>query len=309
MVQLIQSHLKEMFSIIYTPTEGDAIQNYSSLFRNPSGCFLNIFNQHQIHDSMARCGSPTDIDYIVVTDGEAVCEAPYFQALECELTWYLLQILGIGDQGTYICPRVGFSYANTGVGSILISVAKLVLATLCAGIHPNRTLPVVLDCGTDVGSVSYILRHLFWLVPERWTPRGWVISGSEGSSRPGWSLRPICGQVCRCSSIMFPWRFYSFVSNFFLHEQYMIYQWSGLVIRRNLMTARNQPEETRSTWLSPLGGLAYAIVDDATDFVLIGSVVKILEWVMPREFSTNIALKFHASMTIFKARAVLHWLP
>jgi malate dehydrogenase (oxaloacetate-decarboxylating) len=41
---------------------------------------------------------------------------------------------GIGDQG---------------VGGILISVAKLVLTTLCAGIHPNRTLPVVLDCGTD----------------------------------------------------------------------------------------------------------------------------------------------------------------
>src|ERR1700709_2382959 len=44
------------------------------------------------------------------------------------------EILGIGDQG---------------VGGILISVAKLVLTTLCAGIHPNRTLPVVLDCGTD----------------------------------------------------------------------------------------------------------------------------------------------------------------
>lgn len=28
-------------------------------------------------------------------------------------------------------------------------MAKLVLTTLCAGIHPNRTLPVVLDCGTD----------------------------------------------------------------------------------------------------------------------------------------------------------------
>ena len=37
-----------------------------------------------------------------------------------------------------------------GVGGILISVAKLVLTTLCAGIHPSRTLPVVLDCGTDV---------------------------------------------------------------------------------------------------------------------------------------------------------------
>lgn len=28
-------------------------------------------------------------------------------------------------------------------------MAKLTLTTLCAGIHPNRTLPVVLDCGTD----------------------------------------------------------------------------------------------------------------------------------------------------------------
>lgn len=44
------------------------------------------------------------------------------------------EILGIGDQGC---------------GGILISVAKLVLTTLCAGIHPNRVLPVVLDCGTD----------------------------------------------------------------------------------------------------------------------------------------------------------------
>jgi malate dehydrogenase (oxaloacetate-decarboxylating) len=44
------------------------------------------------------------------------------------------EILGIGDQG---------------VGGVLISIAKLVLTTLCAGIQPNRTLPVVLDCGTD----------------------------------------------------------------------------------------------------------------------------------------------------------------
>lgn len=44
------------------------------------------------------------------------------------------EILGIGDQGA---------------GGILISSAKLTLTTLCAGIHPNRTLPVVLDCGTD----------------------------------------------------------------------------------------------------------------------------------------------------------------
>jgi malate dehydrogenase (oxaloacetate-decarboxylating) len=104
-----------MFSIIYTPTEGDAIQNYSSLFRRPEGCFLNIEDMDRVEDNINQWGNPEDIDVIVVSDGE--------------------QILGIGDQG---------------VGAILISIAKLVIYTLCAGIHPSRTLPVVLDCGTNV---------------------------------------------------------------------------------------------------------------------------------------------------------------
>ncbi|KAK1726413.1 malic enzyme [Colletotrichum acutatum] len=112
--RLLQEHLPEMFSIVYTPTEGDAIQNFSRLFRRPDGCFLNINDIDRVYHDLAQWGRPEDIDYIVVTDGE--------------------EILGIGDQG---------------VGGVLISVAKLVLTTLCAGVHPNRTLPVVLDCGTD----------------------------------------------------------------------------------------------------------------------------------------------------------------
>ncbi|KAF7528079.1 hypothetical protein PCG10_001366 [Penicillium crustosum] len=112
--KLVQTHLKEMFSVIYTPTEGDAIQNYSRLFRKPEGCFLNINDQDHFDEYLAEFGTEEDVDYIVVSDGE--------------------EILGIGDQG---------------VGAILISVAKLVITTLCAGIHPSRQLPVVLDCGTD----------------------------------------------------------------------------------------------------------------------------------------------------------------
>ncbi|RDW76067.1 putative NAD-dependent malic enzyme [Coleophoma crateriformis] len=112
--RLIQDHLKEMFSIIYTPTEGEAIQRFSQLFRRPEGCFLNIEDVDRVYHDLSQWGTAEDIDYIVVTDGE--------------------EILGIGDQG---------------VGGILISVAKLVLTTLCAGIHPNRTLAVVLDCGTN----------------------------------------------------------------------------------------------------------------------------------------------------------------
>ncbi|KAJ9666325.1 NAD-dependent malic enzyme, mitochondrial [Coniosporium apollinis] len=112
--KLIEEHLKEMFSVIYTPTEGEAIANYSRLFRRPEGCFLNIEDQDRVDDNIAQWGNSEDIDLIVVSDGE--------------------QILGIGDQG---------------VGGILISVAKLTIYTLCAGIHPSRTLPVVLDCGTN----------------------------------------------------------------------------------------------------------------------------------------------------------------
>ncbi|KAL2186720.1 hypothetical protein L209DRAFT_755472 [Thermothelomyces heterothallicus CBS 203.75] len=103
-----------MFSIVYTPTEGDAIQNYSRLFRRPQGLFLNIHDVGRVRHDLSLWGTADDIDYIVVTDGE--------------------EILGIGDQGC---------------GGILISIAKLVLMTLCGGIHPNRVLPVVLDCGTD----------------------------------------------------------------------------------------------------------------------------------------------------------------
>ncbi|KAF3199124.1 NAD-dependent malic enzyme, mitochondrial [Orbilia oligospora] len=112
--RLILDHLKEMFSIIYTPTEGDAIEQYSHLFRRPEGCFLDVEHIDTVDEVVGQWAHPDDIDYIVVTDGE--------------------EILGIGDQG---------------VGAIGISTAKLALMTLCAGIHPNRTLGVVLDCGTD----------------------------------------------------------------------------------------------------------------------------------------------------------------
>lgn len=64
--------MKEMFSIIYTPTEGDAVQNFSRLFRKPEGCFLNIDDQDRIEDNLSQWGDPKDIDYIVVTDGEEV---------------------------------------------------------------------------------------------------------------------------------------------------------------------------------------------------------------------------------------------
>jgi malate dehydrogenase (oxaloacetate-decarboxylating) len=124
-----------MFSIIYTPTEGDAIQNYSRLFRRAEGCFLNINDVDRVYEDLAQWGQPEDMDYIVVTGAYFVSVS--MSSRKMFNNKRLLdgeEILGIGDQG---------------VGGVLISVAKLVLTTLCAGIHPQRTLAVVLDCGTD----------------------------------------------------------------------------------------------------------------------------------------------------------------
>lgn len=112
--ELVRNHIREMLPIIYTPTEGDAIAAYSHRFRKPEGCFLDIEHPDSIDERLALYGEDKDIDYIVVSDGEG--------------------ILGIGDQG---------------VGGIRISIAKLGLMTLCAGIHPGRVLPVVLDVGTN----------------------------------------------------------------------------------------------------------------------------------------------------------------
>ncbi len=138
-----------MFSIIYTPTEGDAIQNFSKVFRKPEGCFLNVFDQDRVEDNLAQWGDSEDIDYIVVTDGEEV--SPHSSdRIDSERTE--------GDRYLELVTKVRIDITASwhlligwiGVGGILISVAKLVLTTLCAGIHPSRTLPVVLDCGTDV---------------------------------------------------------------------------------------------------------------------------------------------------------------
>lgn len=61
-----------MFSIIYTPTEGEAIANYSRIFRRPGGCFLNIEDIDRVDTDIAQWGEPDDIDIIVVSDGEQV---------------------------------------------------------------------------------------------------------------------------------------------------------------------------------------------------------------------------------------------
>ncbi|MGW9529429.1 NAD-dependent malic enzyme [Paenibacillus terrae] len=113
--RLLTDHLSEMLPIVYTPTVGQAIQEYSHEYHRPGGVYLSINNVDGIAQAFANTQlSADDVDLIVVTDSES--------------------ILGIGDWG---------------VGGINIAIGKLAVYTAAAGINPGRVLPVVLDVGTN----------------------------------------------------------------------------------------------------------------------------------------------------------------
>ncbi len=113
--RLLTSHLSEMLPIVYTPTVGQAIQQYSHEYRRPRGVYLSVDHPELIETSLRAAGlEDGDVDLIVATDAGA--------------------ILGIGDWG---------------VGGIHIAVGKLAVYTAAGGINPNRALPVMLDVGTD----------------------------------------------------------------------------------------------------------------------------------------------------------------
>ncbi|KAI8980576.1 hypothetical protein BD414DRAFT_492622 [Trametes punicea] len=111
---IVSRHLKELIPIIYTPTEAEAISNYSHLFRRSEGLYLTYPSQDDMEEDFLEQTKGRQIDLIVCSDAE--------------------QILGIGDQG---------------VGGIGISTAKSAIYTLLAGVDPAKSLSVVLDVGTD----------------------------------------------------------------------------------------------------------------------------------------------------------------
>tara|TARA_R110002126_G_scaffold160458_8_gene308101 strand:+ start:2439 stop:4133 length:1695 start_codon:yes stop_codon:yes gene_type:complete len=111
--RLVQQHLDEMIPIIYTPTVGDACEQFSDIYRSARGLFISFDDRYNL-DDVLRNATKAKVKVIVVTDGE--------------------RVLGLGDQG---------------IGGMGISIGKLSLYTACGGISPAYTLPVMLDVGTN----------------------------------------------------------------------------------------------------------------------------------------------------------------
>ena len=128
--KLVSQYITEVMPLIYTPIVGTAVKEFSREFRQPRGLYVAYPSRQYINEILDNRSNP-DIDIIVVTDGEGV--------------------LGIGDQG---------------VGAMDISIAKLMVYTLCGGIDPSRTLPVQLDVGTDNQKLLNDPFYLGWRHPR-----------------------------------------------------------------------------------------------------------------------------------------------
>ena len=110
---LITHFIEETLPIVYTPTVGEACQQFSEIWRKPRGLFLSYPNRDLI-DQIFSHPRYAGIKCIVVSDGE--------------------RILGLGDQGA---------------GGMGIPIGKMALYTALAGIAPESCLPILLDVGTE----------------------------------------------------------------------------------------------------------------------------------------------------------------
>jgi len=111
--RILVDHMEEMAPIIYTPTVGQACNEFAMRYRRPRGMYFCEADRGHMA-AMVYNWPQNDVRVIVVTDGS--------------------RILGLGDLG-----------AN-GMG---IPIGKLSLYCAAGGIAPHRVMPVVLDVGTD----------------------------------------------------------------------------------------------------------------------------------------------------------------
>jgi malate dehydrogenase (oxaloacetate-decarboxylating)(NADP+) len=116
--RLLVQHIKDIAPLIYTPTVGQACQEWHLNYVQPEGLYISYADRGSIAKVLNNWPEK-EVEISVITDGS--------------------RILGLGDLGI------------NGMG---IPIGKLALYISCAGISPQKALPLTLDLGTGNKSLK-----------------------------------------------------------------------------------------------------------------------------------------------------------
>lgn len=184
--RLLLRHFAQLAPLIYTPTVGEACQEWSDIYRQPEGMYLSYDRDRGRVAALVQNWPQQDVAITVITDGS--------------------RILGLGD---------------IGINGMGIPIGKLSLYVACAGIHHHQVLPITVDLGTDnkelreskmyMGSRSpkrsraeeeEFLDELMAALTDRWPGivvqfEDWKVCGMNKPSRFR-GVTPYCNQHCQC---------------------------------------------------------------------------------------------------------------
>mmetsp|Transcript_87446 Transcript_87446/g.155094 ORF Transcript_87446/g.155094 Transcript_87446/m.155094 type:complete len:600 (+) Transcript_87446:76-1875(+) len=111
----------KLLPVVYTPTVGEACQKFGKMPFYRRGCYVSITDRGNIKSVLEEYAKA---ELGTGKDGKPLCDCIVFSDAG--------RILGLGDLGTW------------GMG---IPIGKLDLYTVCAGVNPYRTIPVIIDAG------------------------------------------------------------------------------------------------------------------------------------------------------------------
>lgn len=110
---VLVNYIEELAPIVYTPTIGVACTTAGQIFRRPRGLYISRKDKGSINAVVSNCPIE-DVELTVMTDGS--------------------RILGLGDLGAH---------------GMAIPHGKLSLYTAAGGLNPAKSLPIMIDVGTN----------------------------------------------------------------------------------------------------------------------------------------------------------------
>mmetsp|Transcript_45083 Transcript_45083/g.107140 ORF Transcript_45083/g.107140 Transcript_45083/m.107140 type:complete len:623 (+) Transcript_45083:122-1990(+) len=124
--EVMLSQPSYLLPVMYTPTVGEVCQKFGMLPFYRRGCYLSIADKGNLKAVLAEYANA---ELPKGSDGKPLCDCIVFSDGG--------RILGLGDLGAW------------GMG---IPLGKLDLYTVCGGVNPHRTIPLIIDAGCSDSS-------------------------------------------------------------------------------------------------------------------------------------------------------------